>query len=234
MSTTNLEPFDLAAALAGRKTVTRDRKRVLAIWDSGLDRLYPVGAFIEGISTVRTFSRQGVLVVGRESDLDFFHPPAWRLPDPPPGMKWHRDDWTEEMLPDVTDGGLPWRPVLHGEDEQPGDEEQVGFDWIACKTPVSQLSGYYNRTRTRRPLPPAKKRVPLGPEDVPPRSVFRREEWNSGDGAPYVAPSVWCWGIAYAGRDSHTVSTWDELLEQGWEILRPGAEWQPCWKGVDA
>ena len=70
----------------------------------------------------------------------------WSLPPPPDGMKWHRDDWTEEMLPEG------WRPLLEGERIQSGDEgiaSGVGFSLI--RTCVGNLPEF--QARTKRPLP---------------------------------------------------------------------------------
>jgi hypothetical protein len=70
----------------------------------------------------------------------------WSLPPPPDGMKWHRDDWTEEMLPEG------YRPLLEGERIQSGDEgiaSGVGFSLI--RTCVGNLPGF--QARTKRPLP---------------------------------------------------------------------------------
>lgn len=70
----------------------------------------------------------------------------WSLPPPPDGMKWHRDDWTEEMLPEG------YRPLLEGERIQSGDEgiaSGVGFSLI--RTCVGNLPEF--QARTKRPLP---------------------------------------------------------------------------------
>jgi hypothetical protein len=49
-------------------------------------------------------------------------PAPWHLPPAPEGKAWHRDDWEEHMLPPVTDGGLPWRPLLLGEARHRDDQ----------------------------------------------------------------------------------------------------------------
>ena len=72
----------------------------------------------------------------------------WTLPAPPPGREWHRQDFTEEMLPDG------WRPLLLGET---GDYEisDDGVVWRKGEYP-SIPCGPHQCTyyRTRRPLPP--------------------------------------------------------------------------------
>lgn len=72
---------------------------------------------------------------------------AWRLPDPPPGMAWHRTDWTEEMLPEG------WRPFLRGENSETGDQVwEFGIGpWKQAF--VEKAHEDYARLRTRRPLP---------------------------------------------------------------------------------
>jgi len=68
--------------------------------------------------------------------------------DPPEGQKWHRTDWTEEMLPEIC------RPLLHGEKAQLGD----CFLWFGEWKPIGLLAfnvldqGSFHH-RTTRPLP---------------------------------------------------------------------------------
>lgn len=76
--------------------------------------------------------------------------PAWALPPPPAGHKWHRDDWTEEMLPEG------YRPLLGGELIEKSDEvwQYAEGPWknetIAVGLTVSSSNHHF---RTRRPLP---------------------------------------------------------------------------------
>ncbi len=248
----NLQPFNITEALAGRTTVTRDRKRVLAIWDSGLNIPYPIAAVIndDGERKIRSWGRDGIFHAGRDTHLDFFHPPAWRLPDPPMCKKWHRDDWTEEMLPEG------WRPILMGERCRRGDELLIDDEWVEASTIFSGKEGLWPSTdvgswlsRTRRPLPPAKKRVPLGPEDVPPGSEFRIT--LSGHEDIRMIPLQISDGgiVTYNGHDHRDDvgeypedgggnagvwhRSWANLMRNQWEIRRPGETWQSCWKEVD-
>jgi hypothetical protein len=79
----------------------------------------------------------------------------WSLPPPPDGMKWHRDDWTEEMLPEG------WRPLLRGEPRVLGDEflfdkYERSSEWIDCSGPPVTLNSpdvNWCHHRTKRPLP---------------------------------------------------------------------------------
>ncbi len=86
--------------------------------------------------------------------------PAWKLPDPPEGRKWHREDWTQEMLPDG------WRPLLYGEIPQGGDEGFDGSawktDWVAIGEPLVNDGNTYSLHRTRRPLPQPVISIPEG------------------------------------------------------------------------
>jgi hypothetical protein len=70
------------------------------------------------------------------------------------GEEWHRNDWTQDMLPDG------WRPLLKGERRE-NDDEVYGLynygPWTSFKnmtTPVDSKARLgSNFTRTRRPLP---------------------------------------------------------------------------------
>ncbi len=148
-----------------------------------------------------------------------------------PGQEWHRQDWTEDMLPDG------WRPLLKGEMCKAGDSYYVreSHTWRSQTSDYKNVGAHsqWSLHRTRRPLPiaipagftlwsggecpvpegarmeyilrdnnkiscdatarelrwyhtggsgdiiayrikPAPVMVPLGPEDVPPGSVFRQ------------------------------------------------------------
>jgi hypothetical protein len=84
------------------------------------------------------------------------------------GEEYHRQDWTEEMLPEG------WRPLLKGErvvDGARNDEYRLNlihdkkFDWQTTwiGRPLPEASpGFW---RTRRPLPEPPKLIPLEPSD---------------------------------------------------------------------
>lgn len=72
-------------------------------------------------------------------------------------------------------------------------------------------------------------RVPLGPEDVPPGTVFRypavdlQHEWQ-------VAISISGLGI-WLFRDGVEFFPFTQLETEEWQITRDGGRtWQPCWK----
>lgn len=81
-----------------------------------------------------------------------------------------------------------------------------------------------------------KRKVSLGPEDVPPGSVIR--------GAGEIDTAGWCLitscseaGIRiwrHCGEQHGREITWQELQESGSQILRPGSTWQPCEKEVES
>ena len=103
-------------------------------------------------------------------------PKPWSLPPPPEGKQWMlADKWTQEMLPEW------YRPLLEGERCQEGDEGTVFWDRDGdkCKWIKRELFGEVPQfpCRTRRPLPTAKKKVPLMLEDVMPGSVIWEEGW---------------------------------------------------------
>lgn len=89
-----------------------------------------------------------------------------------------------------------------------------------------------------------KKTVPLGPEDVPPGSVFRYKGENMSRPGYCVAGSVDLDGCEFASRQRHfgtTLVGWGALAEE-WQINRsipltgkwnPDA-WEPCSKEVPA
>lgn len=74
-------------------------------------------------------------------------PKPFTLPTPPPGMRWHREDWTAEMLPPGT------RPLVGGEQCHEGDEEFHRLRrWEKCDEFVMKASRDWIHTRTTRPL----------------------------------------------------------------------------------
>jgi hypothetical protein len=145
--------------------------------------------------------------------------------NPPPLGQWHREDWTPEMLA----GG--WRPLLLGEQECPEDESSWdGLTWENNgkahryqSLGLAACNWILHRTRRPLPAPPAEEWVELGPEDVPPGSVFRNI--GSYNGA-WLAPTV----VHAGGVELAGALTGFETLAKEKEILRPGQNWQPCKK----
>lgn len=94
--------------------------------------------------------------------LDVPPKPAWTMPVAPAGPGWHRNDFTEADLPPVTDGGLPWRPLLKGERKAKGTQVRSRDNqrWQTYGADCDWHSGDENGMwffRTRRPLPSAPK-----------------------------------------------------------------------------
>lgn len=155
--------------------------------------------------------------------------PAWKLPEPPEGMKWHREDgWTKEMLPEG------YRPLLEGEELEAGTD-QFNFrpaetwrtvDGLAEANATSEYRDDWH-FRTARPLRKPKTYIPLEAKDVPPLSCFRHKVWDKGQ---YAVPCVFTDAISIAFGNECMEWTWKELLDEEWQILRPGSDWQPCRK----
>ena len=106
----------------------------------------------------------------------------WTLPAPPPGRRWHREDWTADMLPDG------YRPLLEGEAWLRGDEirrtrstrwdvaGQIGFDVIG--EPATKKTSH---CRTRRPLPAEASAEPEQAEEKPCGLNSALLDWPSAD-----------------------------------------------------
>lgn len=81
---------------------------------------------------------------------------------------------------------------------------------------------------------PEPKWEPLGPEDVPPGSVFRHRNWSN---RLWVQPvSITEKGVVWLrlfsdGTHGSDFESWEALDLCNWQILRPSStEWQPCRK----
>lgn len=85
-------------------------------------------------------------------DLAKLDAPAWQLPVPPAGQRWHRVDFTEADLPEG------WRPLLWDEDVEKGDEWECGDSETGWAVQIQKQAGLlgdgqWQKHRTRRPLP---------------------------------------------------------------------------------
>jgi uncharacterized protein YodC (DUF2158 family) len=76
----------------------------------------------------------------------------WTLPTPPTGHRWHREDWTQGMLPDGYRPLLKDEPWLHGDEILRYNEWQVAgqHEDDAIGSPTTK---YKCHCRTRRSLP---------------------------------------------------------------------------------
>lgn len=150
---------------------------------------------------------------------------TWALPAPPEGRQWHRNDWTEAMLPPG------WRPLLLGEEDGPDVEWFNSCEfWAPCArlARLEYAAGDWRPRRTQRPLPVEPKLVPLEPQDIPPGSVFRKPTDGYTFYTPVCVSSPLC-GVYFADTINFGHS-YAELMDD-WQILRPGTtEWVACSK----
>lgn len=102
-------------------------------------------------------------------------------------------------------------------------EYQTDQAWIRCfLNPIWDWANYDYR------LKPQPKRVPLEAKDVPPGSVFKLKDWGPGEHRQYF--QVVKGGIFWTNEQQFTF-TWNELLDQDWQISRDnGKTWEGCWK----
>jgi len=138
-----------------------------------------------------------------------------------------RLDWRRTPKP-VPPGDLTWEEAkrLHEAGEPVEYLWPAGAKyWTRADCWFSNMSGVEEAAYRRKPAP---KRVPLGPDDVPPGSLVRA---NIG------SKEGWCL-IGAVVRDQVSVvrsidiqtQTYLELMEW-WEISRDGGKtWSGCWK----
>ena len=142
-----------------------------------------------------------------------------------PGQRWHRTDWTRDMLPEGT------RPLLDCEERENEDEWSYP-DGIWRKVKQYGPAGLvvdanHAHCRTTRQLPPAPapapELVPLEPWDVPPGSAVRH-------------PGVNGWEmvlLADGERVQTFTSSWKYEELMGHHLHRPGdvaSDGTPLWR----
>lgn len=143
----------------------------------------------------------------------------WKLPDPPAGRKWHRDDWTQEML----EGG--WRPLLDGEKivYGAGGDEFIG-EWEKTKSNVAKRfawQSHYDTApsipsnngfwRTTRPLPEPVIPVPEGWREL--QDSEKDGRWI--EGAKWLSPvEMWkhCTSIRGQSNDGAYAYEWNRII----------------------
>ena len=100
---------------------------------------------------------------------------------------------------------------------------------VACHV-AANVTGIFDWIRVK----PSFKRVPLGPEDVPPGSAFRWEDWERSDGRSSWAAICYvdlrgleaCFGNIYPVRIE-----WEKAMNDYGQISRDGGKtWTQCWK----
>lgn len=108
-----------------------------------------------------------------------------KFPDPPEGRKWHNP---ENLTPEQVEINKGWRLCLKGE------WRMLGMEFLdeseSCWRILDRLGFESSKTlypsvtyRTKSPLPDSEKPepeewIPLGPEDLPPGTVFRWPHWT--------------------------------------------------------
>jgi len=103
-------------------------------------------------------------------------------------------------------------------------DEGGSEEWITCKSPSFHSSLLWR-------VKPAPVMVPLGPEDVPPGTVMRGgaeteyHGWCLITSCSITGVRIW----RHYSHDGHEI-TWQQLMELGSQILRPGGEWTRCEK----
>jgi hypothetical protein len=187
---------------------TRDGTPVEIISDKGREPYTLVG-YIGNGRELDEWAADGAYLPGtkRNNDLENYEPEPWRLSDPPEGQKWHRDDWTEDMLP----GG--YRPLLLGETRE--SEDEFLFEPYGCASRwrisggvpscVNEADPAWCHHRTKRPLPEPK-----------------HEEW-AAEKAAFAAGKA----IQYRGSES---SMWHDTVIPTWQFccqyrIKPEPQW---------
>jgi len=174
----------------------------------------------------------------------FFKPYVWSLDEAMreagyilgPGQQWHKpEEFVEEDLPPVTDGGLPWRPVIQKEPVEPGDEycKFGNGPWVAYKTKTDVVTSVHYKHRTRRPLPAVEEWIPLAAEEL--MNCYLAEVERDGDQAPtypyYVPYLVNGTEVHITNQDGNRAILTPERLMRRWFKCDFGTtEWQPCKK----
>lgn len=170
--------------------------------------------------------------------------PAWSLDKLPgfrplrEGERWHRNDWTLEMLEGV------YRPLLEGEKELDGDECLLdGYEpldpaeWVD-RPPRFVAKNLSFHRRTRRALPEPAQEAPYWDcaEDVPGPVCWLRNTLNP-DSLSFEAMilAISARGISYTGADEIRFIGWHRFqLEdmRGFEHSTDRKTWLPCRKGA--
>lgn len=162
----------------------------------------------------------------------------WKLPAPPAGRRWHRDDFTEADLPEG------WRPLLKEERIEKGDELRCQYSsWRPFNHAIGEITraGATEFHRTRRPLPTEPKAPTMAswdsPEDVPgPVCWIGEPPITSGEettGSMVLAIDAEGFNIINSLNElSHY--TWADIASQKMVYSTDRKTWKPCTKEVSA
>jgi uncharacterized protein YodC (DUF2158 family) len=154
-------------------------------------------------------------------------PDPWTLPAPPPGRRWHREDWKPEWL----EGG--YRPLLGGEKIEIGDEVWLNkeYQWHVSKVGSDMpRTEAHPRSRTRRPLPAE---ASAEPEQAKPADDGPLWIPHDGGPCPLKDEEVEEWEVRYfygtCGRFAMPISKgsgWVSLNDDGYTHYRV-LKWKP-------
>lgn len=162
---------------------------------------------------LRGWMEDGRYSISGEHALDLVNIEPWTLPLPPEGMQWHRDDWTEDMLPGIK------RPLLIGET---GTYEillhGVWEEGTGLNIPTPHDCPFM---RTDRPLPSVPKKVPLTFEYV---SKFVGVEFRLNESCVYGWRTISINGVDFPCVG---LRSWSELMAYEWRSFQ-SPEWQLC------
>lgn len=162
----------------------------------------------------------------------------WNWPDD----RWE-DCWTDNPLAAITEGCYirlkPQPPPLdpyaelkaaHAAGKKLQHRYSGMASWEDCSVSDTKQDPYcFIHGRECYRIKPEPRKVPLGPDDVPPGSVFRSKELPDG----WIAPTSVSAGAGCYFHDEVVFRyKWAELQEKQ-EIKRPGEDWQPCWKETE-
>lgn len=109
----------------------------------------PIG-FLQGLYTSRKTWGETISWEGADPSCTYRVPastpyPAWQLPEPPLGRRWHREDFTPDMLPEG------YRPLMDGETGE--YEIWMGCEWRKGEEEHLPATCFSAHCRTKRPLP---------------------------------------------------------------------------------
>ncbi len=151
--------------------------------------------------------------------------PEWTMPEPPKGKRWHRDDWTKDMLPDGT------RPLLMDEVIEIGDKalHETDRNWMIVSGAIGNKANQHHwMLRTHRPLP--RDPEPWNcEEDAPgPMLWIRGKVGSSVNRVQRLVICIQSVGVSWLIGEGGFVP-WSELAEK-WEHSTDRKTWKPCVK----
>jgi len=162
----------------------------------------------------------------------------WTMPEPPAGERWHRNDWTAEMLPAVDDDGSPWRPLLLSEmdgewhtDIEFKCQRHIAAGFQPGQWNAREATGKCDWFRTRRPLPAKLEPVYWSePGHVPGPVCWLRMKARDGQDRNLQAQVISVSGKGFewfANSDKFVLWSETSKLEK-FEHSTDRVNWKPC------